>query len=151
MDIAALLTTVSAAIGFARELNNVDVQLDQATLKLKVAELTSALADAKLGLVDVAEQMRAKDTQIGELKNSLVYKAEQVIERGAYRYKSVKGHPVGLPLCPICEGRGLFINMVQHRGNGQGISYHCPACKAQFGSHVSSYSLPAGVVSEVAE
>ena len=145
MDVAALLSTISAAIGFARELNSVDVQVDQATLKLKIAELTGALAEAKLGLVEVADLMRDKDAEIAGLAKAIAYKAEHLVERGPYRYKAIEGHPLGLPFCPVCEGRGLFIHIVQHRGNGNGISYHCPACKSQFGSHVSSYSLPAGI------
>ena len=46
---------MSAAIGLAKELVGINKAVDEATWKLKTAELTSALADAKMG---VTEQKR---------------------------------------------------------------------------------------------
>jgi len=44
-----VITSMSAAIGLAKELVGINKAVDEATWKLKTAELTSALADAKNG------------------------------------------------------------------------------------------------------
>jgi hypothetical protein len=132
MDVAGTISAVTAAIGFARELNSVDGQVDQAALKLKVAELTTALADAKLGMVEVAEQLRAKDKEIADLKERLRYRAENLIDHHGFRYAQVDGQPKGLPYCPVCEHKGLYVKLAQDR-NTKGYPYKCPSCKADFG------------------
>src|SRR5690606_29950007 len=108
MDIAGAISAVTAAIGFARELNSIEGQVDQAVLKLKVAELTTALADAKLGMVEVAEQLHSKDKTIADLKERLRYRAENLIDHNGFRYSQVDGQPKGLPYCPACEFKGLY-------------------------------------------
>lgn len=140
MDIAGAISAVTAAIGFARELNNVNIQVDQATLKLKVAELTTALADAKLGLVDVAELLRDKEQEIARLTGLLAYKASNLVDVDGMRYRTQDGQPVGLPICPVCEAKGLFITLAQDRSTN-GYPYRCPSCKANYG-HQARYKSP---------
>lgn len=131
MDVAGAISAVTAAIGFARELNNVDVQVDQASLKLKVAELTTSLADAKLGMVEVAEELRKKDAEIASLVEQVRYRAENLVDHNGYRYASDEGHPVGAPYCPVCEAKGLYIKLVQSHEPGR--PYKCPSCKGDYG------------------
>lgn len=131
MDVTGAISAVTAAIGFARELNNVDVQVDQAALKLKVADLTTALADAKLGLVEVAEQLREKDSKIAALIEQVRYRAENLVDHNGYRYPSENGEPKGVPFCPVCEAKGLYIKLVQSQDPGR--PYKCPNCKANYG------------------
>lgn len=140
MDVAGTLSAITAAIGLAKELKDVDHQLDKADLKLKVAELTSALAEAKMGLVDVADQLRAKDEHIIALRERLQFKADKLIDRGSFRYFSDGGDPVGPPVCPVCEAKGLFLKLAQDRSTN-GYPYKCPNCKANYG-HVSVYQKP---------
>lgn len=120
---------------------SVDVQVDQAALKLKIAELTEALASAKLGMVDVSDQMRAMDAEITRLTKLVAYREVNVVDKGMYRYRAVQGHPVGTPFCPVCEAGGTFIQIVSELSK-DGRKYVCPKCKSSFGNNVNVYSLP---------
>jgi hypothetical protein len=140
MDIAGSIAAVGSALSIVKELKEIDAQVDQASLKLKVAELTSALADAKLGLVEVAEQLREKDGEIKRLAELVRYRAENLVDIRGFRYKSVGGEPAGIPLCPVCENKGLFVHLAQDRTKN-GHPYTCPSCKGVFG-HVSVFAYP---------
>lgn len=130
MDVAGAISTVTAAIGFARELNNVNIQVDQAALKLKIAELTGALADAKLGLVDIADELRRKDAEIARLADLFAFKKDQTIHRKGWTYDQMDGEPVGLPYCPVCEQKGKFIHVILDRTSNKAS---CPSCRADLG------------------
>jgi hypothetical protein len=138
MDIAGTLAAITAALGLAKELHNIDHQFDKAELRLKVAELTTALADAKIGLVDVADQLRAKDAQIEKLREKLAFRAAKLIDKGQFRYfADDDGNAKGTPICPRCERNGEFLVLVQDCSRGIGrITYSCPGCKSNYGPHV---------------
>lgn len=140
MDIPAAISAVTAAIGLAKELNSIDVQLDQAGLKLKIAELTSALAETKLGLVDLAEQINARDKKIAELTDGLKYRVDQLIEYRGFRYRAINGKPAGRPFCPVCDQLGFLVQLAQDRTKA-GFPETCPRCKGSFG-HVSVFRYP---------
>ncbi|GGA50908.1 hypothetical protein GCM10011385_00180 [Nitratireductor aestuarii] len=132
MDIAGSIAAVSSALTIVKEIKEIDAQLDQASLKLKIAELTEALAEAKLGLVDVLEDLRMKDQEISRLNDQLRYRAENLIDYNGFRYQNVEGSPKGRPYCPACEAKGLYIMVAQDR-NTPGHPYKCPSCRADFG------------------
>jgi hypothetical protein len=52
MNPTEVIASMSAAIGLAKELVGINKAVDEATWKLKTAELTSALADAKMGVTE---------------------------------------------------------------------------------------------------
>ncbi|GGD43364.1 hypothetical protein [Aureimonas glaciei] len=133
MDIAGSLAAVGSALTIVKELRAVDAQMDQATMKLKVAELTSALADAKLGLVDVADQLREKDAEISKLRDALRYREDNLISVNGLRYHTKGVHAVGAPICPVCEAKGLFLTVVRDVSS-PGHPFKCPSCKANFGN-----------------
>jgi hypothetical protein len=133
MDLPATISAVGAALGVVKELKAIENQFDQALLKLKIAELTSALADAKLGLVDVSEQLHAKDEEIAELKRLVRYRADNLVDYNGYRYPSKDGKPDGIPYCPACEAKDrLFIRLVQDMAAPH-HPFKCPHCKANYG------------------
>lgn len=138
MDVVAIISTVSAALGLAKEIREIDAQFDKAELKLKIADLTISLSDAKLGLLDVAEQMREKDAEISRLSGLLAYRDTKLVDKGEFRYfADESGNAKGFPICPRCEKRGDFHTLVQDRSKGiRGITYNCPSCKANFGPRV---------------
>jgi hypothetical protein len=57
MDIASGLSAASAAITIAKDLREIDRSVDEATFKLKIAELTEALADTKIALSDARNKI----------------------------------------------------------------------------------------------
>lgn len=131
MDVAALLSTISAAIGFARELSSVDVQVDQASLKLKIAELTGALADAKLGLIDVAEAMRALQAEVDRLSAFTVELAGKQFTQGFYFDRHENGEPRGTPFCPYCIDRKVGMYHLRQLDK-PGRPWGCPHCKNEY-------------------
>lgn len=141
MDITGSIAAVTAALGLVKELRSIDAQFDKAELKLKIADLTEALSEAKLGLVDVAEQLRTKDAEIADLKQKIIYRAENLIDHNGFRYASDDGQAHGLPYCPACEHKGLYIKLAQDRSTN-GYPYKCPSCKANYGS-MGIYIKPA--------
>ena len=108
MDLPAALSSVSTALTIVKQLNDIDKRMDEAGFKLKIAEATSALADAKLGLIDAQNEIRSKDAEIVSLK-SLFQRREETVERSGYRYRcDADGNPIGTAFCPICLDDGRF-------------------------------------------
>ncbi|MDW9786806.1 hypothetical protein GOB29_19705 [Sinorhizobium meliloti] len=137
MDIAAAISGITSALGLVKELRDINAQFDQAELKLKIADLTEALSEAKLGLVDVAEELQAKDAEIANLKEQLQFRATKLVDQGHFRYfADEQGKAAGVPVCPVCETKGLFLKLAQDRSKGAGsVTYVCPSCKANYGYH----------------
>jgi hypothetical protein len=138
MDIAGALATLTAAIGLAKELRDIDHQFDKAELRLKIVEMTDALATAKAALVEAEGVIRDKDEEVSRLRSELALKATQLVDRGQFRFFADEaGNPKGRPICPKCEKRGDYLEVVQDRTKGAGrITYYCPGCKANYGPHV---------------
>lgn len=114
-----------------KQLNEIDARVDEASFKLKIAEVTAALAEAKLGLVDAQEALRAKDAELSALRDRLKFKAEETTSYKGLTYDAVDGKPVGAPYCPLCEAQGKFIRLVEYVAL-PGHPWKCPACKADF-------------------
>jgi len=135
MDVAGAISAVTAALGMVKELRAIDAQYDKAELKLKIADLTEALSDAKLGLVDVAQELKSKDAEIAALRDQLAFRAAKLVDQGHFRYfANEEGNASGPPVCPICERKGLFIRLAQDRSKSAGgVTYVCPSCKSDFG------------------
>ena len=68
--IGAVLSSLKTATDIAKFLRESDLSLERAELKLKIAELVGALADAKIELTEVQEALSAKDKHIAELENA---------------------------------------------------------------------------------
>lgn len=102
MDLMQGLSAVSAGLGIVKELRDLDRSVDEATFKLKLAELTSSLADAKFALVDAKEQSAELESRISELTN------------GTH--------------CPIC--RNGRVNVVKNEpALASGVEHHYCECQ----------------------
>lgn len=132
MDIPATFSAITAALGFVKELNAIDVQADKAELKLKIAEISGALADAKMGLLDAVEIVREKDKAIAELKAALKFRAENLINSDGMFYDQKDGKPSGDPYCTVCLETGSTIKLV-HDVSASGHPFKCPKCKSYYG------------------
>ncbi|SHH29941.1 hypothetical protein [Cognatishimia maritima] len=64
MDIMSGLSAASTAIGIAKDLREIDRSVDEASYKLKIAELVSLLADAKLSLSEAKQQVASLEEEI---------------------------------------------------------------------------------------
>ncbi|WP_457301316.1 hypothetical protein [Phyllobacterium sp. P5_D12] len=138
MDIAGAVSAITAALGFVKELSAIDVQADKAQLKLKIADITGALADAKLGLIDAMETVREKDKELAEAKAALKFRAENLIRVDGLFYDQKDGKPSGHPYCSVCLDAGSAINLARDIG-AAGHPSKCPKCKGNYGM-TSSYA-----------
>jgi predicted Zn-ribbon and HTH transcriptional regulator len=129
--ISEVATAVTAAIGLSKELINVDKALHEAEFKLKIAELTSALAGAKVGLAEVEDQLRAKDKEIERLSTFNLDLSGKITKSGFFMDPFDDGSPKGDPYCPYCVERkaGLFRLRHLHK---PGRPSGCPHCKNEF-------------------
>ncbi|SEN79899.1 hypothetical protein SAMN05216227_102531 [Pseudorhodobacter antarcticus] len=64
MDLIQGLAAASAAIGIAKDLREIDRGVDEASYKLKIAELISALADTKIALADAKEKITSLEAEL---------------------------------------------------------------------------------------
>src|SRR5690606_3293548 len=103
---------------------------DQATLKLKVAELTSALAETQLGLLEMSEELRAKDAEIQRLSQLPIDLSSKLMVRAYYLDAFEDGTPKGEPYCPYCieTKAGMFRLNKTHNS----LRMRCPHCKNEY-------------------
>ena len=134
MDISVALSSISTALGIAKTLNEIEKDFDKSLFKLQVADLRSALADAKIALADLQEDMAAKDREIDALRNSFDLKATLVKDEGYDFFPDADGAPSGFAVCPRCLAvDGRIIQLVRSAGGTS--SSNCPQCQSAFDLH----------------
>jgi hypothetical protein len=140
MDFASALSALATATQIAKDLRDIDVSMEKAELKLKVADLATTLADARMAILDVQEQLATKDRQIADLVGAMAFRAN-LLEFHGFKYDAnAEGNPVGLPYCPRCEAvDGRFIRTAQTIKPGR--PFACPQCKSEYAG-VSSFGYP---------
>jgi hypothetical protein len=134
IDWPLALSTASQAIKLANELRFIDKEVSHAELKLKIADLTSALADLKVTLTEARSDAVEKDEEIDRLKGLQRRLVDDTVEMYGYRYrkrKEGKGPAAGNPFCDVCLLKdGLQIETAQFPAPGMVLQ--CPNCKAKY-------------------
>ncbi len=72
MDLIGELSAAKLAIDLAKDLRQIDRSVDEAGFKLKLADLTAALADTQVALAEARVKIIDKDARIHELEIKLV-------------------------------------------------------------------------------
>jgi hypothetical protein len=122
--ITAALSGIKAATEIAKALSDTNHSLEKAELKLRVASLIEALADAKLNIVDVRALLDEKDREIALLK-----KCRQMVFDGDVYWSPVDDGKQEGPFCPHChDTKQIFVRL--HK-DGQG--WWCYGCNTHFG------------------
>jgi hypothetical protein len=130
VDIVAGLAAAGQALKIVKELNEVDRQLDQATLKLRIAELSGSLATAQIALADAQQALRGKDDEIATLRRNF-QDARELVEYDGFWFRSgADGKPRGRPYCPKCYRRGVLSLTVFTLKEGR--PYDCPECGGSY-------------------
>ena len=135
-DLMTALATATQAIKLVQDLRGIDKAMDAAEYKLKIAELTSALADLKITLTEARGDTEEKDAEINRLKTLQRRLQDDTVEVYGYRYRKRKdGAPPGAagnPFCDVClQKSGLLIEMTRLLSPGRPLQ--CPNCKAMYG------------------
>ena len=97
-DIAAIgsvLSSLKTATEIAKFLRDTDVSLERAELKMKLADLTGALADAKIEMSSIQDALLDREARIKDLEASFARKDTVVRKYDAYYSQSPTGNPTG--------------------------------------------------------
>lgn len=101
-SISAVIGSVKSALDIVKYLNETGTSLEKADLKLKLAELASALAEAKLEMISIQEVLLEKDQRIAELNEA--FELRDALRRvgDAYYKMGDDGNPKGVAHCVRC-------------------------------------------------
>jgi hypothetical protein len=131
MNVTEIFGSITAAIGLAKELVDVNKAVDQAQWKLKLAELTSVLADTKMGVSELKDEIDQRDKEISRLKAAFEFQGKTIKKHDMIYEMQDSGDPVGLPFCPRCltvDGRYIKLTNLQKPGRPT----QCPQCKSDY-------------------
>lgn len=128
--ITAALSGIKAATDIAKVLKDSIFSLEKAEMKLQVASLVEALADAKLNIVDVRALLDDKDREIALLK-----KSRQMSFDGDVYWSPTDNNGQDGPFCPHChDTKQLFVRL--HK---DGPGWWCYECRVHFGESSSVF------------
>lgn len=140
MPIVEAIAAVSQALTVVKGMRAVEKSFDAATYKIQIADLMTALSDAKLELVAARDAATAKEVEFESLKKTLAGQAELVDGRGGFKYRANgDGQPSGLRVCPTCEQRDGRLTFTVKDDSPRKV--RCPVCTARFDG-VAIYSTP---------
>jgi hypothetical protein len=130
LDFPATFTAIASALKIVKELNEIDRKLDQAGLKLRIAELSGALSRANMTLAEAQQALVEKDKEIAGLKRSFALAADLVEHDGYHYRKNSEGQPQGRPVCPRCHLEGRLILTTVTDLDGRPVQ--CPECQRNY-------------------
>ncbi|MDR3553767.1 MAG: hypothetical protein P4L55_03335 [Syntrophobacteraceae bacterium] len=125
--IASALSSIKTAVDIAKLIKESSVSLEQAEVKLKLAELISALADAKIEIANVQEALVGKDRQIAELRE-LQNIRERLKYEAPYYWMDRDGTKDG-PYCQQCWDNSQ--KLIRLQGSTDGY-WHCRTCDSGY-------------------
>jgi hypothetical protein len=133
--VTSMVGSLKTAFDIAKLIKASDLSLEKAENKLKLADLISALADAKMKSAEVQDLISEKDEKIKKLEESLEIK--QKLRYEAPYYWLDDGSKKEGPYCQTChDSDGKLIHL---QGNREGY-WCCKVCKNDYTD--SSYSSP---------
>ncbi len=139
--VSAVLGSLKTATDIAKFIRESDVSIERAELKLKIADLVSALADVKIELVDLQEIFAAKEQRIRELEEAFEAKDSLIRRYDAYYRADPEGEPIGVPFCLRCwenehKQRQLVHDVKEHRAR------ICTGCGHRYEGRLASEIQP---------
>lgn len=143
MDLMTAIAAATKSLEALKSVREISKDFDAAAFKAKIAELMSDVADMKIALIEVKDELAAKDKEIDRLKAAFSRRETETVEVYGFRYeKSGHGEPMGAPFCPRCETvSGVLMHLADVRKKDMGSIMTCPNCKAEYG-RVSCYTYP---------
>lgn len=136
--LTTILASIKTATDIAKLIKESGISLEKAEIKLKIAELISALADAKIEAAGLQNLISEKDEKIKELEETLNIKKSLRYEAPFYWLGGDKKKDG--PYCHACyDSNGKLI----HLQDLEGGDWFCFVCKQTFyeGSNNSSSTI----------
>jgi hypothetical protein len=130
MDVAAIsavLSSIRTATEIAKLIKDSDISLEKAEIKLKLAELISALADAKIEMAEIQQTLLNKDDELRKLREQFVVKENLKWENPYYWIIDEKRKDG--PYCQQCYDKNH--ELIRLQGDGHGY-WECKACKNSY-------------------
>lgn len=133
-QIASVLKTASslkAAIDIVKVIKDSGVSLEQAEIRLKFAELTEALVDAKMSVADIKVDLIEKNEEISRLKVAREIESNVYYEAPFYFLDGGKSQADG-PFCQRCyDDEKKLVRLIEGQTYG-GSEWVCSVCKSRF-------------------
>lgn len=130
MDIAtisSLITSLKAATDIAKFIRESDVSLERAELKLKLADLVEALANAKMDAASVQQEILDRDQTIRELREAAKIRGQMRWVQPCY-YK-INEQGVDEPFCQKCFDADEKLSRLHTDGKGY---FRCRVCDRRY-------------------
>jgi len=132
MDIAtisSLLGSIKTATEIARTIKDSGATLEQAEVKLKLADLISTLADVKLEAAGIQEDLLAAKEQIQRLEAAAKQRAALTWKQPCYWMPRPADSSVEEPYCQPCNDNDKRLSRLHDDGKG---AFSCMVCKMNF-------------------
>ncbi len=121
--ISAILGSVKTATEIAKMLKDSDLSLEKAEMKLKLADLISALADARIETAEIQSVIAEKDERIkGLIKEQ---KTRENLKYEEPYYWLINNEEKEGPYCQHCFDKDKKLIRLQGYGNGY---WDCKVC-----------------------
>lgn len=125
-SISAALSSLKTAADIAKLIKDSGATLEQAEIKLKIADLVSSLADARIKISEVRESLAEKDAELRTLKSAL--ETRDSLEYEAPYYWLVKLEGKDGPFCQKCYDADAKLARLQMRAQGY---WGCTLCNTK--------------------
>ncbi|WPZ02535.1 hypothetical protein [Idiomarina sp. OXR-189] len=126
-SVTAALGSIKAASDIAKVIKESGSTLEKAETRLQIAELVSSLADAKLEVASIQNDLISKDQELADLKKALELKESVFWEAPSYWVNEVDGKDG--PFCQRCYDKEVQLIRLQVHAKG---SWRCYSCNSYF-------------------
>lgn len=125
--VGALLGSLKTAAEIAKLIKDSDVSFERAETKLKLAELVSALAEAKLQAADIQQSLLNRDEHIRRLEAEAKLRAELKWDPPCYWLPNAENKAE--PYCQYCRDDSHKLVRLHSDGEGR---FECRVCKNSY-------------------
>ena len=125
--VSTVLTSIKTAVDIASLLKESGTSLEHAEMKLKLADLISSLADAKMEIATIYATLQDKENQITDLEKRLQLSAQ--VEWHNPSYWTIIDNEQDGPFCQKCYDSDE--KLIRLQGDDEGY-WICNACKNSY-------------------
>ena len=137
-NLADGISAIASSLELLKEMNEIDQDSDFSSVKLNIAELTTALASVQVILATTQQEIATRDETIIALKRNFERQNKTVEQEGFLYDKASDGSPEGAPYCPRCHQKdGLMMRLTESERDE--FRMECPECRANYSVVARTY------------